>query len=253
MDDLVAQTSKRSLPDLVRFVLEHLHNLRLKSPANFQYEVYAQAWRSLCAAANQLIDNIENLKLDGHGERETGDEASTELFGKLSVPKAKEFLQRVLRELAHLGTKWHMSSASAGIDTQRFDADQIPLLEELHATVEDIKFEDVTTEVVKKEVVEPSPQDLVFPSTERKSFPSYPQTQYLTDRIKSFQLVQNSYNASAGRLQHSSSRPVLLAHHATTTRRRRDQQRRLQSWPITSTPAVRRRRTIPELCILHPL
>ena len=200
MDDLVAQTSKRSLPDLVRFVLEHLRNLRLKSPAKFQHEVYAQAWRSLCAAANQLIDNIENLKLDGHGEWETGDEASTELFGKLSVPKAKEFLQRVLRELAHLGTKWHTSSASAGIDTQRFDADQIPLLEEIHATIEDIKFEDVTTEVVKKEVVEPSPQDLVFPSIERKSFPSYPQTQYLTDRIKSFQLVQNSHSASAGRL-----------------------------------------------------
>ena len=185
MDDLTAQTSERTFPELVRSMLEHLHNLRLKGPSTLKYEDYAMFWRSLSTAGNRLIDTIEDLRLDGHDQWETGDEASIQQFGELSTAQGKKHLRVVIRELASLGTKWHVSSVSANIATQRFDPSHIPRLVEFETVVEDGKVEDyepedskkeiIVKEVIKKDLTAPteafesSPQDPVLPSIESKS------------------------------------------------------------------------------------
>jgi hypothetical protein len=153
MDDLTAQTRENTLPELVRFMLEHLRNLRLKGPSTLQQEHYAKVWQSLATAGNKLIERIDDLRFHGFERWETGDEASVKLFGRLGVPKSKEVLQNLMRELASLGTKWHVSSTLASIDTQPFDPDQVPRLVELEAAVEDVKMEDVKQEDVKQEDV----------------------------------------------------------------------------------------------------
>jgi hypothetical protein len=189
MDDPNAQTPEQTLPKLVTFMLKHLRNLRLKGPSTLQHEHYAKVWQSLAVAGNKLIERIEDLRSNGYGRWETGDETSVQLFGRLGVPKSKEFLQNVVLELASLGTKWHVSSTLASIDTQPFDPDQVPRLVELEAVTEDVKMEDVEaedvrkedvmndtnmnetikTEAIKNEVIEPSPSGPVFPSIESKS------------------------------------------------------------------------------------
>lgn len=130
MDDPTTQTSEQTLPELIRFMLEHMRGLRLRGPPTFQHEHYAQVWQYLAAAGNELVDLIEDLRFDGPGQWETGDEASIQEFGRLSVPKGKEFLQTVMREMASLGTKWHLSPTHAGIDTQRFAPNLVPRLVE---------------------------------------------------------------------------------------------------------------------------
>jgi hypothetical protein len=183
MDDPNAQTPEQTLPKLVTFMLKHLRNLRLKGPSTLQHEHYAKVWQSLAVAGNKLIERIEDLRSDGYGRWETGNKASVQLFGRLGVPKSKEFLQNVMRELASLGTKWHVSSTLASIDTQPFDPYQVPRLVELEAAVEDVKTEyveaedvmkdanmneTVNTEAIKNEVIEPSPQGPILPSIESK-------------------------------------------------------------------------------------
>jgi hypothetical protein len=104
------------------------------------------------------------------------------------MPKSKEFLQTVMREPASLGTKWHVSSTLAGIDTRPFDQDQAPRLVELEAAVEDAKMADVEaegfkgedfmkkdvnkevikTEADKNEVIEPSTAGPILSSIESK-------------------------------------------------------------------------------------
>ena len=153
MDDPNAQTPEQTLPKLVRFMLEHLRNLRLKGPSTLQHEHYAKVWQSLAFAGNKLIDQIKDLRFQGYERWETGDEATVELFGRLGVPKGKEFLQTAMRELAFLGTRWHANSTVANIDTQRFDPGQVPHLVELEATIKDVKMEDVEEEGVKMEDV----------------------------------------------------------------------------------------------------
>ena len=156
MDEPTVQTPEQTLPELVRFTLEHLRNLQLKGPSTLQAEHYAKIWHSLSTAGKKLVDQIDDLRFNGYERWETGDEASVELFGRLGVPKGKEFLQTAMRELASLGTRWHASSTVANIDTQRFDPGQVPCLVELEATIEDIKLEDedVKMEGVKMEDVE---------------------------------------------------------------------------------------------------
>lgn len=62
MDDPTAQTAEQTLPELVRFVLEHPRNLRLKGPSTLQQERYAKAWQSLAIAGNKLIERIEDVR-----------------------------------------------------------------------------------------------------------------------------------------------------------------------------------------------
>lgn len=204
MDDATAQTPDQTLPELVRFVLEHLRNLRLKGPSTLQHEHYAKVWQSLSTAGNKLIERIEDLRFHGYEQWETGDEASVQLFGRLGVPKCKKVLQNVMREFASLGTKWHVSSTLASIDTQPFNPDQVPRLVELEAVIEDVKMEDVEAEVVKKEdatkdavtneavkmeaikneIIEPSPPGPGFLSIEGKynSFTSWELSPALTQQ-----------------------------------------------------------------------
>ena len=113
MDELAAQTSGQTMPELIHITLEHLRNLRLKGPPTFQHEHYAQAWQYLARAGNKPIDRIEDLRWEGHERWETGDEASIQVFGRNGVPQGKEFLRNVMRELASLGTTSHLSSAPA--------------------------------------------------------------------------------------------------------------------------------------------
>jgi len=196
MDDLTTQTLNRSFPELIHSTLENLRNLRLEGPPALQAENYAKVWRSLSTAGNNLMETIEDLRLDGHERWETGDTASVELFGRLAVPQAKEFLQNVMSELASLGTTSHANSDHTIIDTRRFDLDRVPLLVKREATDGDVKMEDVETKDIKKEDVDPGgikpesikpeiispkaiktesisppPQDPIFPSIERQSTP----------------------------------------------------------------------------------
>ena len=141
------------------------------------------AWRLLAAAGNHLIDKIEDLRFGDCDWWETGDKASIELFGRLGVPKAKEFLQEVMLELDFLGTKWKVGSAHASIDTKPFDADKIPRLAEVEnedvdmeeVNTEDVEMEDVNEEIAKKEVIETeivspsSLHDFTFSNIQRKS------------------------------------------------------------------------------------
>jgi len=198
MDDPTAQTAEQTLPELIRFMLEHMRGLQLKCPPTFQPEDYVNVWQYLAAAGNYLIDQIEDLRFEGHGQWESGDEASIQQFGRLAVPQGKEFLRRVLRELASLGTKWHLSSTRAGIDTQPFDPNHVPRLLELETPIVGVKMEDSETddakkeavqedvaekeilkeaviepEVIKTEAVKPPPQDTVLPSIECKSTTLY--------------------------------------------------------------------------------
>jgi len=96
MDELTAETSNWCFPDLIHFALEHLRTLRLEGPPTLQVESYAKVWRSLSTAGNNLIEMVEDLRFDGHERWETGDTSSVELFGRLAVPQAKEFLQNVM-------------------------------------------------------------------------------------------------------------------------------------------------------------
>lgn len=195
MDELAAQTSGQTMPELIHITLEHLRNLRLKGPPTFQHEHYAQAWQYLARAGNKPIDRIEDLRWEGHERWETGDEASIQVFGRNGVPQGKEFLRNVMRELASLGTTSHLSSAPAITDTQRFDPDQVPRLQDFeepgadvnmedfknHAKKDDVKEEEDKKETIepkafKTEAVEPSPQDPVVPSIEGKSLPVVPGT-----------------------------------------------------------------------------
>lgn len=189
MADLTAHNSELTLPELVRFTLEHMRNLRLKGPSTLKDEHYAMIWRALSTASNKLVETIEELRFKGQEQWETGDDASYQQFGNISVPQGKEFLRDVIRELASLGTKWHTSSTSASIDTQRFDPDHVPRLVEFEAVIEDGKVEDVepedfkkavpmkeavkkdstAPEFIKTEAIEPSPQDPVLSSIESKS------------------------------------------------------------------------------------
>ncbi|GAB7334142.1 hypothetical protein MBLNU13_g06213t1 [Cladosporium sp. NU13] len=191
MDESTAQTAEQTLPELIRFVLERMRGLQLEGPPTFQPEHYVNVWQYLAAAGNYLIDQIKDLRSKGHEQWETGDEASIQQFGRLSVPKGKEFLKAVTREMASLGTKSHLSSARAGIDTQPFDPYQVPFLVEFELPIEDVEREDCETgdvekvavqedtveedvvekeaiepKVIKTEAVEPSPQDTVLPSIE---------------------------------------------------------------------------------------
>jgi len=274
MDEPTAQATEPTLPELIRFMLEHMRGIQLKCPPTFQPEDYVNVWQYLAAAGNYLIDQIEDLRSKGLDQWETGDEASVQQFGRLSVPQGKKFLQTVIREMASLGTKSHVTSARAGIDTQPFDPNLVPRLVESEALVEgvrrendetdDVKNEDfvkeaVENDVVKKEAVEPkvikaeavapSPQEPVFASIERKSAPLYTLEPSTSLTTHSHQLVQVSHNASSSRLQNTSPRPILLAHHTTTSCRRHQQQRR----PATPTPPIPQRPTLPILPLLHRL
>lgn len=281
MDEPTAQTAEQTLPELIRFMLEHMRGLRLKGPPTFQPEHYADVWQALVAASNYLINQIEDLRFEGHGQWETGDEASIQQFGRLAVPQGKEFLRRVLRELASLGTKWHLSSTRAGIDTQPFDPNQVPRLLELEAPIVDIKMEDSETddvkkeavqedvveqeglkeeviepEVIKTEAVKPSPLDTVLPSIERKSTTLYAlKTQPITHAAYSYKFVQDSNDTPPSRLQNTSPRPIFLAHYSAAARCRDQQQQQQQSQycSTTPTPPIPRRPTLPKLPLLYQL
>jgi hypothetical protein len=124
----------------------------------------------LSTAGNKLIDQIEDLRFQGYERWETGDEASVELFGRLGVPKGKEFLQTAMRELDFLGTRWHANSTVANIDTQRFDPGQVPRLVELEATIKDVKMEDedVKMEDVEEEGVKMEDEDVKMEDVEEE-------------------------------------------------------------------------------------
>lgn len=157
MDDAVAQASTQPLPELVRVVLRNIRSLQLAAPSTFQHEQHAQVLTSLSAACDKLSGTVEDHRLNpGHERWETGDEASIELFGELSVRQAKEFLQRVMHELAYLGIQDSTQSTST-IDAQLFDLDWRPLLPADQAAPGD------DTSVV------PLPEDHIAVSTERKS------------------------------------------------------------------------------------
>ena len=94
MDDPTAQTEDQTLPELIRSMLGHMRGLRLKGPPTFQHEHYADVWQALAAVGNYLVDRIEDLRFKGHEQWETGDEASIQQFGRLSVPQGKDLYGR---------------------------------------------------------------------------------------------------------------------------------------------------------------
>jgi hypothetical protein len=143
MNNPVDQPSQRPLPELLRFVLEHLRNLRLKGPEGLLNEEYARVWHWSCSAGNSLADKVEDLRADGYERWESGDEASIELFGENGIPQAKVFTRRAIHDLTRLGRSWRVRSASGNIDIKRFDSKEVPRLVELQATIEDVRKEDI--------------------------------------------------------------------------------------------------------------
>lgn len=236
MDEPTAQTSEQTLPGLIRFTLEHLRNLRLKGPPNFQHEQYAEVWQALAAAGNSLIDQIENLRFEGHEQWETGDEASIQQFGsRFAVPQGKEFMRNVLRELGSLGT-------FEADDVEKEDVEQESLKEGA------IQKEVIGRKAIKTEAVETPPQDTVLPSIERRSTLLFlPKTSAPLTK-HSYQLVQDSHSASSSRLQDFTPWSILLAHHTAAT-----QQRFFQHRSTTPTPPVSRRPTLPVLPLIDQL
>ena len=173
MDEPTAQTSEQTLPGLIRFTLEQLRNLRLKGPPNFQHEQYAEVWQALAAAGNSLIDQIENLRFEGHEQWETGDEASIQQFGRFAVPQGKEFMRNVLRELGSLGT-------FEADDVEKEDVEQESLKEGV------IQKEVIGREAIKTGAVETPLQDTVLPSIERRSTLLFlPENQHITNKTQS--------------------------------------------------------------------
>lgn len=50
MDGPTAQTAEQPLPELIRFMLEHMQGLQLEGPPTSQPEDCVNAWQSLAAA-----------------------------------------------------------------------------------------------------------------------------------------------------------------------------------------------------------
>lgn len=170
MDEPTAQTSEQTLPGLIRFTLEQLRNLRLKGPPNFQHEQYAEVWQALAAAGNSLTDQIENLRVEGHEQWETGDEASIQQFGRFAVPQGKEFMRNVLRELGSLGT-------FEADDVEKEDVEQESLKEGV------IQKEVIGRKAIKTEAVETPLQDTALPSIEcRSTLLFLPENQHILNK-----------------------------------------------------------------------